>query len=215
MAVVPTAACSQCGQEHTLLSRDRRDRYRRTGRAYCSDACKWAYLRAEVAARMAATNKRHAAARMKARNPMARPESREKMRGTLKAIGHRPPVRGGNGKGLTVPQSHLAQALGWDTEVIVRTGQRRVNAEHLPSHYKLDIADRALKVAIEVDGGSHAMRERQEQDAKKTAFLSSRGWTVLRFSNRDVMERLEACVQTVMSTTSKLKGSTPTSPTAS
>ena len=42
-----------------------------------------------------------------------------------------------------------------------------------------------------------------------------RGWTVLRFSNQEVMEDLAACVQTVMSTISKSKGITTTLPKAS
>ena len=75
----------------------------------------------------------------------------------------------------------------------------------VPTHYKLDIADAANRVAIEVDGPSHSTLARKEQDARKDAFLAGSGWTVLRFSNQQVMERLEECVQTVMSTISKLK----------
>jgi very-short-patch-repair endonuclease len=72
-----------------------------------------------------------------------------------------------------------------------------------PTCYKVDIAIPEKMIAIEVDGGSHSAIERQMQDKKKDAFLKKLGWNVLRFTNKQVMERLEECVQTVMSTISK------------
>lgn len=81
-----------------------------------------------------------------------------------------------------------------------------------PSNYKLDIANPQVMLGIEVDGSSHTTVERQAQDAKKEEFLSGLGWTVLRFSNREVTEHLAECVQTVLSTTSKLTDHTPTLP---
>jgi very-short-patch-repair endonuclease len=86
---------------------------------------------------------------------------------------------------------------------VVPTRAKKINPDRLPSHYKIDVANEALKIAIEVDGVSHGMLTRQEQDRKKERFLRRCGWTVLRFSNQDVMERLGECVQTVLSTISK------------
>jgi very-short-patch-repair endonuclease len=76
----------------------------------------------------------------------------------------------------------------------------------MPNCYKIDMADTGLKLAIEVDGGSHGSLIVQERDRRKDALLVGSGWTVLRFSNQQVMERLEECVQMVTSTISKLKG---------
>jgi len=160
---------------------------------------------------MARTNRRYAANRMRANNPMHRGDARERMRATLREIGHRPPVRKGNGLGPSEPQRQLATALGWPMEVAVRTGMPRGSG--YPTCYKLDIADPTSKVGIEVDGASHGLLARKAQDAKKERFLAGLGWTVLRFSNQDVTERLAACVQTVRSTTSKSKAPTLTSPT--
>jgi hypothetical protein len=148
---------------------------------------------------MAATNRRYASQRMTLRNPMRHAAAREKMRLTLRALQHRPKVRGGNGRAIPVPQQMLADALGWPTEVIVRTGRRG----YWPTHYKVDIANRALMIAIEVDGFSHFAMVRKAQDARKDAFLTGRGWRVLRFSNRAVLENLSACVLKVASMTSK------------
>lgn len=140
--------------------------------------------------------------------------ARTKMSATLKRIGHAPKVRGGNGHGPTVPQDTLARALGpaWEMEHVVKT-KGAPAAMRYPPAYKIDIAYPGLKVAVEVDGNSHMLLTRQAQDAKKDTFLSGRGWTVLRFSNAAVMERLAECVATVESTTSRLLGRTPTSST--
>ena len=85
----------------------------------------------------------------------------------------------------------------------------------MPTHYKIDVGNTELKVAVEIDGGSHSSLARQEQDRKKDAFLRSIGWTVLRFSNAEVMDDTAACARTVLFTTSKSTGLTTTSPTAS
>lgn len=85
----------------------------------------------------------------------------------------------------------------WPTEVVVKTQMPR--GLGYPTHYKIDIAHTTLQIAIEVDGGSHRSLLGLQRDAKKTAFLHGVGWTVLRFSNREVMEHLADCVQTARS----------------
>jgi hypothetical protein len=158
---------------------------------------------------MAAMNRRSASERMRLRNPMQRQDVRSKVSNTLRAMGWKPPVRGGNGRGLTVPQALLGSVFDLETEVAVKTRIPRGNG--FPPCYKLDLADRDLRIGIEVDGVSHCSIQRQEQDVKKQDFLQSIGWTVLRFTNRQVMEHLGECVQTVVSTIWK---STPTTTTS-
>jgi len=114
-------------------------------------------------------------------------------------MGWRPPIRGGNGKPPPVPQTLLACALGWEMEIIVRTHKKKDSG--WPNHYKIDVGNTKLKVAIEVDGQSHYSRK--DQDRRKGSFLKREGWKVLRFSNKQVTERLGECVQTVLSTISK------------
>ena len=103
-------------------------------------------------------------------------------------------IRGGNGRGPTFAEQTLMDALGFGWEpCIVKTGDApQYGRGDKPSHYKIDIANRPLKIAIEVDGNSH--RGREEQDAKKQEFLEGRGWVVVRVPNRDAVQRTSSVV---------------------
>lgn len=202
-------ACTECASPVTITTKGQRDSYRRSGRAYCSDVCRDSWVARDRSQRMARTNRVHASARMKARNPMASDESRSKMAATLRGMGHRPRVRGGNGSGPTEPQRALSDLLGWPVEVVVPTGQRVKGGP--PSHYKIDVGNPAAKVAVEIDGASHASLARRESDQRKDAWLRGAGWCVLRFTNEEVMADTAAVAATVLSTTSKWLARTPTS----
>ena len=55
--------------------------------------------------------------------------------------------------------------------------------------YIIDFAARRHKLAIELDGDTHAAQE--AYDARRTAFLESEGWRVIRFSNSDAVSNPE------------------------
>lgn len=171
--------------------------------------CKSEYSRRTIAASFA----KHGGQITKFRktNGMVRPEVREKVSFKLRAMGWKPPVRGGNGHGPTLHEQRLASALGMETSVVVKTGKPR--GSEFPQHYKLDIGSHELRLGIEVDGQSHGVLERKRQDRKKENFLRSIGWTVLRFSNAEVDKNLTGCVQAVQSTILKLKATITTSQT--
>ena len=207
-----TVYCAECGKAipWAAMNKLERDRYRDSKRAYCGEEHKIAFRRRLSSETMKRTNRRYAQAfseRMKANNPMTRPEIREKVTETLRNIGHRPKVRGGNGAGLTEPQARLMELLATLEpigEYAVKTGvKRNNNPNHYPTCYKIDIAIPAHMLAIEVDGNSHCALTRQAQDAKKADFLKSAGWNLLRFSNKEVMANPAACARMVMSTISK------------
>jgi len=52
------------------------------------------------------------------------------------------------------------------------------------------------KLIIEVDGSQHL--DQEEYDSERTAFLESRGYRVLRFWNRDVMNNIEAVLGVIL-----------------
>lgn len=198
--------CTHCQRPTILHTKNRRDIWRQSRRAYCSQKCLTAHLRQIRSEKMEETNGKYSSLRMRQNNPMKNAINRQKVSMRLKAMHHRPCQVGGNGRPLPEPQVRLARALGWPTEVIIKTGQSRGSG--YPFCYKVDIGLPELRIAVEVDGASHGALERQTQDQKKTTFLAGLGWIVLRFSNEDVMQNLSGCVQTVKSLTSKLQAST-------
>lgn len=149
---------------------------------------------------MAQRNRDTAPERMRLNNPMANLETRKKMSETLHRIGHKPIIRGGNGKPLSPAHQMLSDAIGcpWKDEFIVVTNTYRGSG--LPTHYKIDIAHPFKKIAIEVDGNSHCALSRQSQDKKKELFLSKLGWTVIRFKNEEVLNNLEECLKKIYAT---------------
>jgi len=135
--------------------------------------------------------------RMKIKNPMLKSESVEKMKKTLKLIGHKPINIGGNGRGFTELQKKLLQALGenWHPEFFILTGNG-----YLPYHYKIDIANPIKKIAIEIYVPYHQSKNSKIRDKMKEELLLSKGYKTLRFTNKDVMENAETIASTIMST---------------
>lgn len=207
--------CHWCGDPVGELTGSQSSYYRKTGRWYCSQLCSKAY-RAEVSSQtMAATNRKYASARMKARNPMRLPEARAAMANTLKQMKHCPALRGGNGKPATAAEKALyfmLSPLGFKLQTVVKTHAFR-GPEGYPSCYKLDIGHIGLKLGVEADGYSHCSLARKAQDAKKERCLKDLGWTVLRFTNERILTAPAEVGWEIMCTISKLRGCTPTSPT--
>lgn len=71
----------------------------------------------------------------------------------------------------------------------------------------IDFAFPQKKLAIEVDSGSfHTMEEQVKNDAKKDNILTQNGWTLLRFSTRQIEEALEDMVMPLILKSLKDKG---------
>jgi hypothetical protein len=106
----------------------------------------------------------------------------------LKAIGHRPKVRGGNGTGPTKAEWQLMRMFPegiWN--YAIKTGCW--NGSGYPPVYKVDLGFPDEKLAIEADGGTHGTWDnRKEKDLKKDKFLKDLGWKVLRYSNREILD---------------------------
>ena len=103
---------------------------------------------------------------------------------------------GGNGRGFSKAERVLLTALrrvstDWEGHVVLPTGQGALS-RGLPKNYKLDIANQAMKVCVEVDGTSHYGR--RNQDARKEEYLESLGWTVIRTTNSRAINQTDAVV---------------------
>ena len=69
----------------------------------------------------------------------------------------------------------------------------------------LDLAFPAVLLAIEIDGWAwHSGPERFQRDRRRQNLLVSTGWTVLRFTWADLVERPEQVVATVVRTLARL-----------
>ncbi|MBK1670330.1 DNA methylase [Rhodovibrio sodomensis] len=67
--------------------------------------------------------------------------------------------------------------------------------EHGLERYIVDFACPEARLIVELDGGQHA--DRAARDAARTQVLESKGYTVLRFWNNDVLENLEGVVEVI------------------
>lgn len=52
-----------------------------------------------------------------------------------------------------------------------------------------------MMLVIELDGDTHASQ--QSHDADRTRYLEDRGYRVLRFANRDVMQNVDSVIATI------------------
>jgi len=149
---------------------------------------------------------------MRLNNPTKNPDVVEKIKQKMK--GRTFLSRGGNGT-LTIQQKALCFALGLPEsamELGILTARAKAYFQSLPTCYKVDIGITEVRLAIEVDGHTHTTKKWKFLDRRKTAVLNFLGWTVLRFWNEEVDQNLNGCVQTVMSTISKLKETITTLP---
>lgn len=135
--------------------------------------------------------------RMKENNPSSNPETAARIAKKLQESGHYAKhLNGGNGTGPSEAEMVLQAALGqeWSIAVVQST---KPQPKGYPSHYKIDVARKDIMLGIECDGWSHTLPGRAEQDAKKTAFLESKGWTILRFSNHEILADTKRVVEQV------------------
>ena len=58
-----------------------------------------------------------------------------------------------------------------------------------------DFVARSLKLVIEVDGGQHDVA--RAKDERRTAYLATQGYRVIRFWDNDVLERLDGVVMEI------------------
>jgi very-short-patch-repair endonuclease len=63
--------------------------------------------------------------------------------------------------------------------------------------YIADFVCHAAGLIVELDGGQHFESENIKRDARRDAFLNSKGYRVLRFNNHDVMTNRQGVLETI------------------
>ena len=92
-------------------------------------------------------------------------------------------------RNATDAEQRLWRAL---REALADEGFRR---QHPIGSFIVDLASPGHKLAIELDGGQHALR--QDQDNERTAALVRSGYRVMRFWNSEVMSDLAGVLQAI------------------
>ncbi|MDB2414338.1 transcription-repair coupling factor [Rickettsiales bacterium] len=136
---------------------------------------------------------------------------------SLSLFGERVGVRGQrdnqlieNARNLRKNQTEVEKKL-WSELRGRRFGGYKFRRQHDIEKYIVDFVCLDKKLIIELDGGQHA--EQKEHDKKRTKFLESKGYRVIRFWNNQVIENLEGVLENIQSvlknTPHQISGNTP------
>jgi len=74
---------------------------------------------------------------------------------------------------------------------------RRFRRQHSIGPYVVDFYCPSERLVIELDGAGHEDVARACYDARREAYLRSRGLRVLRFENRQVLEQLDTVLEAI------------------
>jgi very-short-patch-repair endonuclease len=73
----------------------------------------------------------------------------------------------------------------------------KLSRQHPVGPYILDFACVALRIAIELDGSQH---DGDPNDVIRDAYLTARGWIVLRFSSGEALANTDGVINTILAT---------------
>ena len=75
--------------------------------------------------------------------------------------------------------------------------------QHPVGPYITDFACVKKNLIIEVDGATHSTDEEREYDTRRTRYLESKGWKVIRYPNEDIYKHIDDVLDDI---TAHLKG---------
>jgi very-short-patch-repair endonuclease len=90
-----------------------------------------------------------------------------------------------------------AEVVLWSNLRSLNTRGYKFRRQHPIGPYVADFAHIAGKMVIEIDGSTHWTAEKIAHDRRRDAYLSSRGWTVVRFPNDDVYRDVSRVVEEI------------------
>jgi very-short-patch-repair endonuclease len=90
----------------------------------------------------------------------------------------------------------VAEVILWER---IRRKQLGVSfrRQHPIKPFIADFACVEKRLIIELDGESHIGNENETYDAKRTRYLESMGWTILRFWNDEIYEQLDDVIEQI------------------
>ena len=90
-----------------------------------------------------------------------------------------------------------AEAIVWKRLKEGRAQGLRFRRQHPIGPFIADFASDQAKLVVEIDGDTHGTDDERAYDARREAFLQSRGWRVVRFWNVDVYSNLDGVIDAV------------------
>ena len=95
---------------------------------------------------------------------------------------------------LRQPQTPAEQKL-WSRMRNRQLDGFKIRRQHIIYRFVIDFYCAEAKLCIEIDGDSHT--EQIEYDQARTVYLNELGYTVIRFTNREVFNQFEAVLQAI------------------
>ena len=81
----------------------------------------------------------------------------------------------------------------------------KFNRQHIIGDYIVDFVCIEKKLVVEVDGGYHSEYEQIEKDEFRTERLNEMGFTVIRFSNEEVLGNTPSVINRIKNKLSEIK----------
>ena len=81
----------------------------------------------------------------------------------------------------------------------------KFNRQHIIGDYIVDFVCIEKKLVVEVDGGYHSEYEQIEKDEFRTERLNEMGFTVIRFSNEEVLGNTPSVINIIKNKLSEIK----------
>ena len=85
-------------------------------------------------------------------------------------------------------ESTIAELNLWYSLRHRRLNGLKFHRQHVMGNYIVDFVCWEKKIIIEIDGGQHS--QNAQYDEKRTAYLKTRGFRVLRYWNNDVLNKM-------------------------
>jgi very-short-patch-repair endonuclease len=102
-----------------------------------------------------------------------------------------------------------AETLLWRYLKAHRTDGLSFRRQVPMGNYIVDMVCHSARIVVELDGETHDFEAQQKRDQIRDAWLATRGYVVLRFTNRDVLSNLEGVVTVIRETAAARQAAPP------
>jgi very-short-patch-repair endonuclease len=92
-----------------------------------------------------------------------------------------------------------AEVMLWSRLRLKLQHRAHFRRQHPVGPYIADFACVSAKLIVEVDGATHSSDSEIAYDRKRDAYMTQRGWRVIRISNNDVYKNLDNVCEMILS----------------